>query len=367
MKSNFIIPIFIPGLGCPYCCSYCNQSRITGQQKQPTAEDVTKIIGQYLETIPRGEGIHIEAAFYGGSFTVLPARLQKELLEPAFEFRKQGMLDEIRISTRPDYISESILEQLQLLGVSVIELGVQSLDQRVLERSRRGYQAGAVAEAVTLIKQYDFKLGLQLMIGLPGDSCDLDMDTARKVIALKPDFVRIYPTLVVDNTELADQYASGDYRPLDLEEAVDISALMLTMFRGNGIPVIRIGLQPTDEINEQGIIAGPFHPAFRELAEARIYRWLLQKAIADCLKITGPDSKQTRLFEIAYTEKDQSMVHGQKKSNILFLKQNWPRLDVRLTAVHELPRGQLLLISCDGRQIGRVYTAADIDMAEIVR
>lgn len=269
-KKYYIIPIFVPHKGCPHDCVFCNQKRITGTLKEITYDDVVSTINDYLKTIKR-ENSYIEVSFFGGSFTGIPMDYQNELLKAAKEAYDSGKIDAIRLSTRPDYINTYILDNLLKHNVGVIELGVQSMDEEVLKLSERGHSTEDVINASNLIKKYGIKLGLQMMLGLPGDNEEKDLYTANEIIKLRPDFVRIYPALVIRDTYMEYMYNKGEYKPLSVDEAVEISKKLYIEFTSNNIKIIRIGLQPTEEINVgKDVIAGPFHPAFRELVESTI-------------------------------------------------------------------------------------------------
>ncbi len=275
---TYHIPIFVPHRGCPHDCVFCNQRHITGQLKDVTAADVKNIIEYHLATLDTDS--YIEVAFFGGSFTAIDISVQTELLEAAFGYVKSGKVSGIRCSTRPDCIDDKILTNLKKYGVTCIELGVQSTDTEVLSRSARGHDFESVVLSSDLIKSYGIELGLQMMLGLPGDNTTKMIKTAEELIALEPSCVRIYPTLVVPDTSLWDMYNEGSYTPLTVEEAVDILAVLIPMFRSNNINVIRVGLQTTDEINEN-TVAGPYHPAIRELSEGRILRNLIEEHVKD--------------------------------------------------------------------------------------
>ena len=269
MKKEYIIPIFVPHLGCPHQCSFCNQREISGQTKQVTAKDVKETIEFYLKNF-KDDLKYVEVAFYGGSFTAIEEKKQIELLEAANEFIRQGKVKSIRISTRPDYIDKLILKRLKKYHVQTIELGVQSANDYILARCQRGHTFEDVKKASKLIRFYGFILGHQMMIGLP-ESTKLDeINTAKALIKLKPKIVRIYPVLVIKHTPLAKEYESGDYLPLTVEQAVERSEEIMKLFNKAKIEVIRIGLQNTEEITdptEKGsqVIAGPYNPAFRQL------------------------------------------------------------------------------------------------------
>lgn len=268
---KYNIPIFVPHKGCPFDCVFCNQKRITGSLTEVTPDDVTRTIEKYLSTIPANDR-NIEVAFFGGSFTGIPVNEQIALMSRVTPYIEKGIINGIRVSTRPDYINRDILDTLKSYSVKTIELGVQSMVESVLKKSNRGHSADDVKNAAALIREYGFTLGLQMMTGLPGDTDELSVITANEIIALKPDIVRIYPTLTIKDTFLEKMYHRGEYIPETLDDAVSLCKKLLLMFEENNINVIRIGLQPTDEINsDASVVAGPFHPSFRELVESSIY------------------------------------------------------------------------------------------------
>lgn len=278
---KYNIPIFVPHKGCPFDCVFCNQNRITGSIKEVTPDDVTKTIEEYLKTLPQRD-CNIEVAFFGGSFTGIPMDEQSDLMSRVTPYIKSGRINGIRLSTRPDYINRDILDNLKQHGVTTIELGVQSMVDSVLKSANRGHSAEQVRQAVALICEYDFTLGLQMMTGLPGDTPDLSVKTAEEIIKLKPDIVRIYPTLTIKDTFLEKMYRDGKYVPETLEDAVELSKKLLLMFEDAGINVIRIGLQPTEEINSNAsVVAGPFHSSFRELVESSIYFDIISAVIKE--------------------------------------------------------------------------------------
>ena len=229
MKKEYIIPIFVQHLGCPHQCTFCNQKEISGQTKQVTANDVKETIEYYLKNF-KDDSKYVEVAFYGGSFTAIDERKQNELLEAANEFIKQGRVNSIRLSTRPDYIDKSILKRLKKYNVKTIELGVQSANDYILAKCQRGHTFEDVKKASKLIRLYGFTLWHQMMIGLP-ESTKLDeINTAKALIKLKPKIVRIYPVLVIKNTPLAKEYEQGEYIPLTVEQAVDRAKDIMQLF-----------------------------------------------------------------------------------------------------------------------------------------
>ena len=270
MKKR-IIPIFVPHRGCPHDCIFCNQKKITGVSTEVTSEDVRNIIEEYLPTIDNDASV--EVAFFGGSFTAIDEDIQNDLLEVAKEYVEKGLIQDIRMSTRPDCISEDILNRLKEYKVSIIELGVQSMDKNVLIDSVRGHDTEEVIKSAKLIKESGIKLGLQMMVGLPSDTEKKCIATARKFIELKPDCVRIYPTLVVKDTGLEVLLNKGEYKPFTLEQSIQIVKKLLALFYVNNINVIRVGLQATEDIQVgKAVVDGPHHPAFRELAESEMIK-----------------------------------------------------------------------------------------------
>ncbi len=278
MSRHYIIPIFVPHFGCPHDCVFCNQRKITGLSTNVTVNDVKRIIDDHLETFKKDS--FIEVAFYGGSFTAIQKDIQEQLLSVPYEYKMSGRIQNIRLSTRPDAIDNDILILLENYAVDTIELGVQSLDNDVLVKSERGHSDSDVYEASELIKERGFKLGHQIMLGLPGDTKEKSLLTAKNVLEMRPDMIRIYPTLVIRNTALERLMEEGNYNPMSLEEAVEISSKILMLFNIHDIPVIRIGLQPTENIQMgRDVVAGPFHPAFRQLVEEAVFKCLFLEYI----------------------------------------------------------------------------------------
>lgn len=342
-KKMYIIPLFIPHLGCPFKCVFCNQNSITGQDQEITEEYVRKTIEAHLATLPKDA--EIEVSFFGGSFTGIPQNMQNLYLGIAKEYLDKGKIDAIRLSTRPDYINTEILQNLKKYQVSIIELGVQSMDEEVLLKSRRGHTSEDVVKAVNLIRQFDFKLGLQIMIGLPGDNLEKSLNTAYKIVKLQPDFVRIYPTLVIKNTYLEKMYNEGKFFPLSLEEAIEISKKMYIVFIKNYIDVIRIGLQTTENINyNKDVIAGPFHPAIGQLVESSIALDIFTKVFED------KNIKNTKVT-IFSNEKQISTIIGQKKSNKWFLEKKY-NIQIRYKISDNLTNDNI--VACTEKKIMRI-------------
>jgi len=328
-----IIPIFVPHKGCPNDCIFCNQKKISGQLQEMTAEEIPQIIEAHLSTMKQDS--HIEIAFYGGSFTAIDKSMQESFLKEASPYLTKNRVAQIRLSTRPDCIDQDNLQMLWKYGVRTIELGVQSMDEEVLSASCRGHDAACVYSAASLIKNMGFKLGMQTMTGLPGDTRDKSLTTARKVISMAPEIVRIYPVLVIKGTELERQYIKGNYLPQRLEEAVELCAELLKLYESNNIKVIRIGLQATANINEDSqsdVAAGPVHPAFRQLVESRLMLEKVETAIERQGLAGSP-----RL--VIYTGVSNiSNVVGQNKSNIEILKRKYAIRDIKVSPCQQLSK-----------------------------
>ena len=359
-KNYYIIPIFVPHEGCPHDCVFCNQDRITGtnkdsiriagadtiQKKNHDHEEVTdkfveKTIKDYLETIDHTQAT-VEVSFFGGTFTGIREEKQRELLKVAKEFKDKKLIDKIRLSTRPDYIDDYILTYLKEYGVDIIELGVQSLDEDVLKKSARGHGVEDVIKASKLIKDYGFVLGHQIMPGLPGDTFERDIYTTEKSISMKPDICRIYPALVIKDTAMEVMYNRREYIPYTLEEAVEISKKMYDMYSENNIKVIRIGLQPTETINENGdVVAGPFHPAFRELVESSL---LVDKILENM--------NEYDKGEIYINPKDISKLYANKKAYFNKLNEKGKSLIIRQDS--DIDRGRIELY-LDNKKVDIIY------------
>ena len=263
-----IIPFFIPHSGRPHQCVFCNQKRITGEHNPPVPESIPAKIADYLKTDNKKKPVQV--AFYGGTFTALPPEIQRRYLAVVQPFIEAGKVESIRVSTRPDCITEEGLSLLKDHRVSTVELGAQSMDDYVLARSGRGHNAADTVRAVALLRKRAFSIGIQLMPGLPGDSRERFFTTVDRTIDIRPDVVRIYPALVIRDTPLEELFYAGRYAPLSLEEAVMWCKVALGRFEQSGIRVIRMGLQPTEELLKPGtIVKGPYHPSFRQLVQTQ--------------------------------------------------------------------------------------------------
>lgn len=320
-KKHANIALFVNHVGCPMQCTFCNQNVIVGETAQGTAaglqtctpEDVHRAIH-----VAKAHGtIGAELAFFGGSFTGIDQSYMVELLE-AVQPYIGSMVTGIRCSTRPDYISKDILDLLKSYHVTAIELGAQSMDDEVLTLNKRGHTADDVRRAARLIGEYGFELGLQMMTGLYGDSDEGALKTADELIALHPATVRIYPTIVVEGTELARLWRAGVYKAQTLEEAVPLCTELLKKFEREGISVIRLGLHSGGGV-EEGYLAGAYHPAFRELCESRIYL----EAAKDALDVqdSGPSIARENPITLLVAPSEVSKMVGQKRENLFILQQ----------------------------------------------
>lgn len=307
------VALFVPHNGCPHQCSFCNQREITGKAEQPNADDVKTAIETARKTL--GENTkNAEIAFFGGSFTAIDRKYMIELLSAAAPSVLSGEFYGIRISTRPDAIDNEILDILSKYGVTAIELGAQSMDDEVLLANHRGHTVQDIINASKLIKSHGFSLGLQMMTGLYKSSDEKDIITAEKIAALEPETVRIYPTIVIKNTELYRLYLEGKYRPEKLDEGVVLCARLLKFFDEKNISVIRLGLHDSDTLREN-MIAGAYHPAFRELCEGEI----MYGNALDELKKLGIKSGNVEFF---INPKSVSRFIGQKRKNLERLEKN---------------------------------------------
>lgn len=320
------IPIFVAQMGCPHQCVYCNQHSITNQVAEPKEDEIRQTIETALQTM--GDKDEIEIAFFGGSFTLLQQELQRTYLELATEYVERHQLAGIRLSTRPDGIDWHILDFLSEYPVRTIELGVQSMDERVLKASGRGHDIISVLRSVNLIKRYGFRLGLQMMLGLPEDSYDKCVYTAEKLATMKPDFVRVYPTLVLAETPLANLHERGHYQAWELEEAVETAAAVTAIFMRRNIPIVRMGLYANDQAFLDKVLAGPYHPAFRELVLSRMYRRRIEK----CMDLGE------QLLRVEVPTRDVSLTVGHKRENAKYFRKRYGIMDFQVVADPTLDR-----------------------------
>lgn len=302
MSSNHAnISIFVPHIGCPNKCSFCNQKYITGKSDAPYEKDITDAVNVAIKS-KNYNPMSTEIAFFGGSFTAIDREYMVSLLEVASRYVENKSVSGIRISTRPDAIDDEVLALLKRYNVTSIELGAQSLDDDVLAMNNRGHTVADVENACHLIRKYGFELGLQIMTGLMGDTPQKAIKTAKKAIELSPDTVRIYPTIVLKNTDLGFAFLKGDYKPQSLNDAIELCSILYEMFTDNGIKVIRLGLHTIDE---SAYLSGPWHPAFSELCLSEIY----YKKIVSLLKGKGK-------YIIFVNPSCISKAIGQKRKNI---------------------------------------------------
>ena len=337
--KHYVIPIFVPHLGCPNDCVFCNQKSISGQQKMITKEEIKNTIDFYLENI-KDKQAKKEVAFFGGSFTGIDVEKQEEFLQTAYQYIKNGKIDSIRISTRPDYINKAILKRLKKYRVKTIELGVQSANDYVLKQSRRNHTFEDVKKASKLIRRYRFNLGHQMMIGLPESTKIDEINTAKELIKLKPQMVRIYPVLVIKNTKLEKDYLDKKYKPLTVVQAIETCKEIVPMFMKKKIEIIRIGLQNTDEITDPSIkgsevVAGPYHPAFRQLVESSLWYDNIVERIKEL-------NVKVKKVQITVNPKDVNNVVGHKRENIDMLKDMY-ELDLIVKQDEKIKKGKFNL------------------------
>lgn len=313
------VALFVPDEGCPHRCSFCNQKTISGSCRRLEPIDVINACETALNAGKDLSGAEI--AFFGGSFTAIEQDYMLSLLKTAKSYLNRGFFKGIRISTRPDCIDERVLLLLKEYGVTSIELGCQSMDDTVLSLNERGHTAKNSENACHLIKSFGFELGVQMMTGLYGDTDEKAIKTAKKLISLSPDTVRIYPTIVLKNTALEKLYNSGKYKAQTLEEAISLCSKLLKLFTENGVKVIRLGLHSGGNV-EEGYIAGAYHPAFREKCESRLYRENIEK-------LFNERKVQKGSVAIFVSPKYLSQAKGQKKENITYFKNKGYNIEIK--------------------------------------
>ncbi len=316
-----ILPIFIPHAGCPHRCVFCDQKAISGQLCN-SREAAKKQIDLWLPRLKKGQA-H-EAAFYGGSFTALPLDEQEKLLALTDELLAAGAIDKVRLSTRPDCIDEEVLALLTKHRVHLVELGAQSLDDKVLAAAERGHDSEAVYRAVSLLKEKNFSVGLQLMVGLPEEDGESVAATAKKAAALAPDVARIYPLVVLKNTSLAEKYLKGLYTPLTIEEATERGAVLYAALTAAGSKVIRIGLPPEATAEKSAVLAGPIHPCLGLLIKARVQRNELTPLLEEKY------AEGERELTLTYLAGHLDEVQGYKKENLTYWQARFPQAELIL-------------------------------------
>ena len=361
MKTHAIIPIFIPHKGCPHNCIFCNQKKITAHIAPVTADDVVETIETWLTTLSHVKTVEI--AFYGGSFTAIPMEDQTAYLKIAKRYKDAGKVNKIHLSTRPDAINKEILDNLRAYGVDTIELGVQSFDDRVLKLSGRGHDSAIVYKSSKMIQDYGFELGIQLMIGLPGDSMETCIYSAKETVKIGPELARLYPTIVIEDTELFEQYKRGEYKPLSQDEAVERTKEMYKILQKADINIIRVGLKSSDIINENGDIdGGTFHPAFRQLVEGAIAREKLESqlqaeaGVARRAELTGRAGTARSPFVQEEREKVDFFSNSRNFSNMIgnsgrnkeYFLENYPQYDILYRVDNGLDDGEYAVIIKNG-------------------
>jgi histone acetyltransferase (RNA polymerase elongator complex component) len=324
MKTrHYTIPIFIPEKACPFQCIFCDQRKISGQHQDPDFDEIRAQIDRCLVSIPK-ENSEIQIAFFGGTFTGIPLDEQLEYLQVVQDYIHTNQVLGIRISTRPDYIDETNLQLLKSYGVTHIELGAQSLSDEVLKQSQRGHSYRDVALASQMILKYGFVLGLQMMLGLPGDTAATALETAKKIVQLGATESRIYPTLVIRGTALAHLHQQGKYIALSTEEAVKQSAEIFHYFLLHGVKVLRIGLFPSEDLLGQEVLAGPQLTHFKELVMSYFWKQMLEYILTNC--------SGNQEFTIEVSPKQLNFAIGFRASNRLFLQQRFKRVTIRPNA-----------------------------------
>ena len=333
---NSIIPVFVPHLGCPNDCVFCNQRRISGHTEPATAQTVKTAIENAAALFPKGTKRQL--AFYGGSFTAIPTVEQAALFEAAKPYLDDGTISSIRLSTRPDAIDAETLARLKKYSVQTVELGAQSLCDKVLWLSNRGHTAKEVEEAARMVKQAGFELILQMMTGLPGDTDESCVETAKRIIALRPDGVRIYPTVIVRDTELYDMWKAGTYKEHTVSDAVRVCAKITKLFDEAGIPIIRMGLNPTEDLSGGDAVGGAYHPALGELVRSHM---MLDKAV-ELLDGIEPDKRVV----LGVNKSDVSKMIGQHRCNAEALKSQFKLMSIKIMQT-DINSGEIKLLSLD--------------------
>jgi histone acetyltransferase (RNA polymerase elongator complex component) len=355
-SQRLIIPLFITNRGCPHRCTFCRG--ITAENCDPetvTVSVMKDIVSCYLSTSKPDKKAYTQIAFYGGNFTGLDPHEQDKLLTLAGTFIKTGDVRSLRTSTRPDFLDHDQIDRLKRAQVKTVEIGAQSMVDEVLDLSCRGHSSEDVRKAVTTLRENGFETGVHLMAGLPGDNRDRFLYSVDEVIRLRPDMVRIHPTLVFKGTALADSYERGDYPPLSMDEAVDLCSHALRRFERAGIPVIRIGLQPESDMERPGtILAGPYHPAFRSLVEGKLFFEMASRLLASM-----PENLKQANFYVS--PKDISFFRGLNNGNMERIYALTNPAGLTVSADPGQKRGTLKLAAADHhREIHRAIEKVDL-------
>jgi len=331
----FIIPIFLPHAGCPHQCIFCNQTSITGAQRNTVSpEKVERQIHEFLK-YNGNDRRPVQVAFYGGNFLGLEKEYIKRLLNVSAKFVKKKEIDAIRFSTRPDTIDHGRIEMIKNYPISTIEIGVQSMDDRVLAMAKRGHSSSDTQRAVALLKDRHYQIGLQMMVGLPGEDEAGSLSTGYRIGELEPDFVRIYPTIVLKNSLLARWYENGTYRPWTLERSIAHVKILYLFFKKKNIPVIRMGLQATEDLDSgTAVLAGPYHPAFGHMVHSKIFLDMAKE-------IMGHKSVPQDTVTLKVHPKSISKMRGMKNSNVEILKKRFQLISLQIVQDSSLPEDTL--------------------------
>lgn len=336
MKRSLVIPIFIPHLGCPHDCLFCNQQKISGSKRDSAQHPaIAETIEEWLQR--QGARDSVQVAFYGGSFTCMDRALQEEMLAAVQPYLRSGRVDSIRCSTRPDCIDEASCQLLKRYGVTTVELGVQSFDDAVLQRARRGHSGLDAEKAFVLLHGSGIEVGIQLMPGLPGDTTGSFVQTIKKTIVLGPAMVRLYPCVVVQQSVLENVYHGGGFVPLSLKKSIAVCSYACNKLQRAGIQVIRMGLQPSDSL-AASVVAGPYHPAFGELVQSRLW---LQKLRARLARL-----REGEKLEVHVSHRDMSAIIGQKKNNLQRLEDLGYKDRFTFIANKNMERGSVEYVVC---------------------
>lgn len=336
-QKPFVVPIFIPHLGCPHRCVFCNQRQTTGHGEHiPTTDELHQEITRFL-SYRKDPDRYTEISFFGGNFLGLKPDQIRFFLSQGAQYVCNGTVNGLRFSTRPDTITTTTLGILSDFPVTTVEIGIQSMNEKVLHLTRRGHTAHDSRTAVAMLKPKVYRLGLQMMVGLPGDTVEQALYTAHEIAAMQPDFVRIYPTLVLEGSMLAQWHAQGRYTPQTLNDSVNLVQTIWAFFTRKKINVIRMGLQPTTDLNTQaGVLAGPFHPAFGELVYAASWYKALKNHLAN-------QQLEGQILEISVHPAMLSRLKGHKRKNFQRLQKEFQLADIKSYPDPELPYDAIII------------------------
>ncbi|MBF0204306.1 MAG: radical SAM protein [Desulfamplus sp.] len=378
--NPLVIPIFIPHSGCPHQCAFCNQSiitdkvktRITEQCKSrykspkatlPSQEQIRQEVDRFLEY--KGSRQEVQLAFFGGNFLGLEPDDISLLLSYAQDLVNENKINSIRFSTRPDTITRESLELIAPYPVSTVEIGVQSMNDTVLKMAQRGHTAKDTIKAASLLKLYKskiqptnqiFETGMQIMVGLLGDNDETALDTAQKITSLEPDFVRIYPLIVLEGSLIAKWYRQGTYKPMSLDSCVKLVKEMFLIFQKHNIPVVRMGLQSSDLLQDKAsMLAGPWHPAFGHLVYSELFFDKVLELVHKKIAMAGicPDTEKVgscntnldrHVSEIILTVHPSSLsrLRGDKNHNIKRLKDIYPSTEFQIRTDASLDKHEIM-------------------------